>query len=78
MKAALLCFATTLAFSLPAYAQKAAPDCKAQGGKPRVFVRAKTPVRRGPGLNYPVSSFLEQGGCMAFLEISADERWALV
>ncbi len=59
-------------------AKGAAPKCKASKGKPRAFVRPKTPLRRGPGLNYPVSSFLEKGGCLAFSQMSADEQWVLV
>src|SRR5687768_9785411 len=40
-----------------------------------VLVKARTPVRRGPGLNYPVGAFLETSRCLAFAERSMDERW---
>lgn len=44
----------------------------------QVLVRDKTPLRKGPGLNYPVKSFLEKGRCVTLGEISADRAWALV
>lgn len=53
-------------------------DCPALSGKPQVFVKAKTPVRKGPGLNYQVSSFLEKGRCLPFSEVSMDKRWVLI
>lgn len=43
-----------------------------------VFVRAKTPVRKGPGLNYSVASFLEEGRCGGLEQVSLDGRWALL
>lgn len=47
-------------------------------GKPKVFVKAKTPLRKGPGLNYQVSSFLERGECLKYSEVSLDKQWVLI
>jgi uncharacterized protein YgiM (DUF1202 family) len=47
-------------------------------GEDAVFVQGKTPIHRGPGLNYPVASFLEMGRCMKKSETSADKNWVLV
>lgn len=55
----------------------AATKCKS-GKKPEVFVKAKSPLRRGPGLNYPVTGFLERGRCLPLGEVSMDESWVLV
>lgn len=71
--------ALTLVFGLGLFTTDAtAKPCPAMDGAPRVFVKAKTPIRKGPGLNYQVSSFLEQGVCLAFSEVSMDKRWVLV
>ncbi len=43
-----------------------------------VRVRAKTPVHRGPGLNYPVVQFLEQDGCARLEQVSVDARWTML
>ena len=48
------------------------------GAKPEVFIKAKSPLRRGPGLNYGVSAFLERGKCLGLVEASIDESWVLV
>jgi SH3-like domain-containing protein len=48
------------------------------GAPPKVFVKAKTPLRKGPGLNYQVSSFLERGECLKFSEVSLDKQWVLI
>ena len=37
----------------------AAAQCTEGGGQLQVLVKAKTAIRRGPGLNYPVSAFVE-------------------
>lgn len=60
-----------LAASLDA---SAATKCKPS----EVFVESKTPVRRGPGLNYAVASFLEKGRCLKLGELSLDKGWVLV
>lgn len=52
--------------------------CRAKGKRPEVFVEGKTPVRRGPGLNYAVASFLERGQCAPYSEVSLDKAWVLV
>ncbi len=57
-------------------AEAAETGCKSK--KPEVFIQGKTPVRRGPGLNYPVLGFLEKGGCASFSEASLDKQWVLV
>lgn len=44
----------------------------------QVRVRGKTPVRRGPGLNYPVSRFLESARCAPLEQVSTQGRWALL
>lgn len=61
----------TAAWGPPA---RAATKCKAG----EVFVESKTPVRRGPGLNYAVASFLEKGRCLKLGELSLDKSWVLV
>jgi len=58
--------------------QLAEAACPAKAGKAQVFVKAKTAVRKGPGLNYQVSSFLESGRCLPLSEVSMDKRWVLV
>src|SRR5215470_12659349 len=52
--------------------------CKKKGDRPQVFVKGKTAIRRGNGLNYPVSKFLDEGRCMTLSEVSLDEAWVLV
>ncbi len=52
--------------------------CRSKGKRPEVFVEGKTPVRRGPGLNYAVASFLERGKCAPYQEVSLDKAWVLV
>lgn len=68
--------ALAAALVLPSLAS-AAPRCKS-GKRPEVFVRPKTPIRRGPGLNYQVSRFLERGRCLPFSEVSVDQNWVLI
>ena len=80
MRLRTLCL--TLGFTLlgaPQFASTAdaAPKCKG-GKRPEVFVRPKTPIRRGPGLNYQVSRFLEKGRCLPFSEVSMDQNWVLI
>ncbi|MEO1335796.1 MAG: hypothetical protein AAFV29_09125, partial [Myxococcota bacterium] len=62
--------AATVAAAAPA----AAAPCKGRN----VVIRKKTPVRRGPGLNYAVASFLDKMTCAPFSEVSIDEQWVLV
>ncbi len=52
-----------------------AAACK---GPRRVLIRAKTPLRRGPGLNYAVAKFFEKNTCAPYSEVSLDEQWVLV
>lgn len=52
--------------------------CSTKGKKPAVSINAKTPIRRGPGLNYAVASFLERATCAPFSEVSMDKSWVLV
>ncbi|MBI4817877.1 MAG: hypothetical protein HY791_16575 [Deltaproteobacteria bacterium] len=54
-----------------------AAPCK-EGKQPEILVKDKTPIRRGPGLNYGVSSFLEKGRCLKLGEVSVDGSWARV
>lgn len=71
MRHALLGSATlllTLAYTHPALA-----DCKSG----HVSVK-KTALRRGPGLNYPVSQMIDEGRCWKVLERSTDELWVMV
>lgn len=58
------------------YVDAAHASCKGPGRQ--VLVKEKTPVRKGPGLNYPVKNFLEKGRCLTLTEISVDRAWALV
>lgn len=67
----LLLFAN-LVGSVPAWAEA---KCAGSG---QVFVRGKTPVRKGPGLNYSVARFLEEGRCGRLEEVSVDGKWALL
>ncbi|MBK6686279.1 MAG: SH3-like domain-containing protein [Deltaproteobacteria bacterium] len=72
----LLFTAVCLLVSLaPAYA---ATPCSDGGSVLKVLVKGKTPIRRGPGLAYPVSSFLDEGKCMKASEVSTDGAWVLV
>ena len=76
------CSASILLTAALASAAAAAPaeagSCKAKGKAPEVFVKASTPLRRGPGLNYPVAAFLEKAQCAAFTQVSFDRQWVLV
>ncbi|MBK8013233.1 MAG: hypothetical protein IPK13_17990 [Deltaproteobacteria bacterium] len=45
---------------------------------PRIRIEGKTPVRRGPGLNYPVVQFLETDRCTKYGRISVNRDWVLV
>ncbi|MCB9653168.1 MAG: hypothetical protein H6729_03410 [Deltaproteobacteria bacterium] len=45
---------------------------------PKIKIEAKTPVRRGPGLNYPVVRFLETDHCTSYGRISVNRDWVLV
>ena len=56
----------------------AAAQCTEGGGQLQVLVKAKTAIRRGPGLNYPVSAFVEDGRCMKSTDISVDGNWVMV
>ncbi len=60
-----------LAFSSPASA-------KCLKKSDHIQVSGKTAVRRGPGLNYQVSTFLQNPRCLAFLRVSADKQWVMV
>lgn len=53
-------------------------QCTEGGGQLQVLVKAKTAIRRGPGLNYPVSAFVEDGRCMKSTDISVDGNWVMV
>jgi uncharacterized protein YraI len=68
-------FALALLALSPLVAAEASATCK---GARQVLVKEKTPIRKGPGLNYPVKSFLEKGKCLRLTEVSADRAWALV
>jgi SH3-like domain-containing protein len=68
MVIALVCAATS------AHAEK----CKSKNGRPMVLVKDRVSIRRGPGLNYPVSSFLTEGKCVSLNETSTDEMWVLI
>lgn len=65
-------------FTLGFTAQAVAKGCKRLGRRPQVFIKGKSAVRRGPGLNYPVSTFLSKGRCAPFTEVSIDREWVLV
>lgn len=69
----LVCLVTVVGANAPSES-RAAAKCKPS----EVFVESKTPVRRGPGLNYPVASFLEKGRCLRLGEVSLDKSWVLV
>lgn len=53
-------------------------QCGEPGAQLQVFVKGKTTIRRGPGLNYPVSAFVEDGRCMKANDISVDGNWVMV
>lgn len=55
-----------------------AKKCGRKGGRLQVYVKARTPLRRGPGLNYGVATFLEDALCAAYSEVSLDEQWVLI
>ncbi|MCK6550590.1 GW dipeptide domain-containing protein [Myxococcota bacterium] len=55
-----------------------AVTCRSDADRPQVFVKAKSAVRRGPGLNYAPSAVLDDGRCVAVIEVSLDESWVLV
>lgn len=59
-------------------AASAGTPCSDSSGVLKVLVKGKTPIRRGPGLAYPVSSFLDEGKCMKASEVSTDGAWVLV
>ncbi|MCC7381811.1 MAG: SH3 domain-containing protein [Deltaproteobacteria bacterium] len=69
---ALVVLALLVVFAAPA----AEAACKGAG--PHAQIKAKTPIRRGPGLNYPVSSFLDEARCAKISEVSTDGAWALI
>lgn len=71
---AIVCAAALVASEADAKGKR----CKTKGKAPEVFVEGKTPVRRGPGLNYAVASFLERGRCAPYSEVSLDKAWVLV
>lgn len=68
-------FAVLIVALLP---RPAAAQCTEGGGQLQVLVKAKTAIRRGPGLNYPVSAFVEDGRCMKSTDISVDGNWVMV
>lgn len=43
-----------------------------------VSIRANTPIRKGPGLNYQVAKFLEKPTCARLEQVSVDGNWTLV
>ena len=71
----IACIAFIAGLVLVAHPSTAEAVCK---GKRNVLVKARTPVRRGPGLNYGVASFLEKAICAKYSEVSLDENWVLV
>lgn len=60
------------------YGTAARAACKQRGDRPQIFVKAKTAIRRGPGLNFQPSSILDDGRCVAMSEVSVDELWVLI
>lgn len=58
--------------------EASAKKCRRVDGKKQVFVKSSTPVRRGPGLNYPVVLFLERGRCVPLNDTSEDLSWVMV
>jgi uncharacterized protein YgiM (DUF1202 family) len=71
-------YAIVAALLIVAAPSSAVAKCKKRGDRPQVFVKGKTAIRRGNGLNYPVSKFLDEGKCMTLSEVSLDEAWVLV
>lgn len=56
----------------------ASAQCAEPGAQLQVLVKGKTAIRRGPGLNYPVSAFIEDGRCMKANDISMDGNWVMI
>jgi SH3-like domain-containing protein len=52
--------------------------CKQKGDKTLLEIRAKTALRRGPGLNYAPTSMIDDGKCVTFSEVSSDGQWVLI
>ncbi len=71
-------FALALILALVPVAQTAHAQCGEPGAQLQVFVKGKTAIRRGPGLNYPVSAFVEDGRCMKANDISIDGNWVMI
>lgn len=67
-----------LALSVIAADRLAEAQCGEPGQQLQVFVKGKTAIRRGPGLNYPVSAFVEDGRCMKANDISLDGNWVMI
>lgn len=70
--------AIVTALALAALDHAAHAQCGEPGAQLQVFVKGKTAIRRGPGLNYPVSAFVEDGRCMKANDISVDGNWVMV
>ncbi|MBI2375818.1 MAG: hypothetical protein HYV07_17630 [Deltaproteobacteria bacterium] len=66
--------ALVIASAIGLFAGSAAAACKPG----QVHVKGKTPIYRGPGLNYPVAQFLEGTKCLRLGEVSLDEKWVRV
>ena len=54
-----------------------AASCEGQGPR-AVYVRPKTAVRRGPGLNFSVEDFISSGRCVDAKRVSKDAYWVQV
>lgn len=70
--------AVVTVLALAALDHAAHAQCGEPGAQLQVFVKGKTAIRRGPGLNYPVSAFVEDGRCMKANDISVDGNWVMV
>ncbi len=67
-----------LGVSALALPSAASAQCAEPGAQLQVLVKGKTAIRRGPGLNYPVSAFIEDGRCMKANDISMDGNWVMI
>lgn len=56
----------------------AVAECKSTSAEPRALVQEKTPVRRGPGLNFGPSSILDKPRCLRLSEVAPGSAWVLV
>jgi hypothetical protein len=73
-----LLFAAALVGAALALPSAASAQCAEPGAQLQVLVKGKTAIRRGPGLNYPVSAFIEDGRCMKANDISMDGNWVMI